>query len=94
MDNNLGNVIKNSTARAYIYGGYVIAGVLIGLAQAVIPDPDPEWLQYAFNGWAYLAIPVGTLAAANSNIVPTKFVTTDKVETVVSENTTVEGDNL
>lgn len=88
MDSNLGNVIKNDKARAIIYGVYVVVGLLIGTLQAVISDPDPYWLEAAFRGWAYLSIPVGGLAAVNSQIIP-KYVAVDKAETVNAQTANV-----
>lgn len=92
MDTNLGNIVKNGTARAVIYGTYVVVGLIIGTLQAVLADPDPEWLEALFRGWAYLSIPVGGLAAANSNIIPTRFITTQNVENVEAENISVQPD--
>lgn len=89
MDTNLGNIIKNDKARAAIYGTYVILGIIIGTLQAVFVDPDPQWLETAFRGWSYLAIPVGGLAALNSNIVPTRYVTTGHIENVSAQQVTV-----
>jgi hypothetical protein len=58
MDNNLGNVIKNAKARAAIYATYVIVGA-----------NQPSWLAIALAVYGYLGIPVGGLAAVNSQIV-------------------------
>lgn len=88
MDNNLGNIIKNAKARAAIYGAYVIAGLLIGGIQvafaAVAGVEQPTWLTVALAVYAYLGIPVGGLAAANSAIVPAKVIETSSVEAVVA----------
>jgi hypothetical protein len=93
MDNNLGNVIKSSVARAWIYGAYVIAGLAVGALQvafaAVAGVEQPDWLTIALAVYAYLGIPVGGLAAVNSNIVPTKVVAAQNVEHVESEVTNV-----
>lgn len=73
MDNNLGNVIKNAKARATIYATYVIAGVILGglqVAFAAVEGADqPSWLAIALAVYGYLGIPVGGLAAVNSQIV-------------------------
>lgn len=90
MDNNLGNIIKNASARAWIYGTYVVAGLVIGAAKVAYIDPDPTWLVQTFEVWAYLSIPVGSLAALNSNIIPTRTIVTENVEAVSAESVTVE----
>jgi hypothetical protein len=92
MDNNLGNIIKNASARAWIYGIYVIVGLLIGGLKVWYQDPDPQWLTQAFDVWAYLSIPVGSLAALNSNIIPTRTVVTQNVEAVSADNVNIEPD--
>lgn len=74
MDNNLGNIIKNAKVRAGIYGTYVIVGVAIGALQigfaASTAGAQPEWLTIALAVFGYLGIPVGSLAVANSSIIP------------------------
>ena len=94
MDNNLGNIIKNASARAWIYGTYVVVGLLIGAAKVAYVDPDPTWLVQAFDVWAYLSIPVGSLAALNSNIIPTRTVVTQNVEAISADSVSVEADPL
>lgn len=89
MDNNLGNIIKNDTARAVIYSAWVISGILIGAGQVAFTDPDPEWLTTTFNIWSYLGLFIGSLAVVNSKAVPVQYVSAQNVQTVQSENTTV-----
>lgn len=67
---HLGVIVKNATARAVIYGAYVIAIIVAGACQvgyAALELPNPDWLVVAVPVLAYLGVPVGTLAVANTN---------------------------
>lgn len=67
---NLGVIVKNAKARAFIYGGYVVAIIAAGATQvgfASIEVAQPEWLTASLAVLAYLGVPVGTLAVANTN---------------------------
>jgi len=67
--NDLGVIIGNSTARKTIYGLYVLALLTVGAIQvalAAVQIPQPSWLVAALAVLAYLGIPVGGLAAANT----------------------------
>lgn len=71
---NLGSVITNPAARKLIYGIYVVAIVIIGaiqVAYAAVPawGGQPDWLAAALAVTAYLGIPVGGLALANTSTV-------------------------
>lgn len=66
---NLGNVVENSTARKAIYGAYTVAAIVIGGVAAYflgIQTPIPQEVIGAQAVIAYLAIPVGGLALANT----------------------------
>lgn len=94
MDKNLGNVIKNATARAYIYGTYVVLGVLIGATQIGFASIEglsqPTWLTVTLAVYGYLGIPVGGLAAVNSEIVArANLVTVEKVDSVTADTANV-----
>ena len=66
---NLGSVISDATIRKVIYSAYVIALVLVGAAQvayAAVSVATPSWLTIALAVLAYLGVPVGGLALANT----------------------------
>jgi hypothetical protein len=74
---NLGVVITNARARRVIYGAYVIALVIAGAAQAwfaALQLAQPSALVGALAVLAYLGIPVGALALANTGTPPAPFV--------------------
>ncbi|WP_144795685.1 hypothetical protein [Microbacterium paludicola] len=65
----LGNVVSNPTARKVIYGAYAVAAVVVGGTAAYflgIQAPVPEPVIGAQAVIAYLGIPVGGLALANT----------------------------
>lgn len=67
---DLGVIVKNAKARAYIYGAYVVAIIIAGATQvgfAAVEVSQPEWLTAGLAVLAYLGVPVGTLAVANTN---------------------------
>lgn len=67
---HLGVIVKNAKARAAIYGTYVVALIAAGAAQvgfAALAIDQPDFLVASLAILAYLGIPVGTLAAANTN---------------------------
>lgn len=67
--NDLGVIITSARARKIIYGGYVLALVAAGGAQVAYADlgiAAPDWLSASVAVLAYLGIPVGGLAAANT----------------------------
>jgi len=66
---DIGRVITSTSARKIIYGVYVVGVVLIGAAQvayAALQLGQPDWLTVALAVSAYLGLPVGTLALANT----------------------------
>lgn len=66
----LGVIVKNAKARAFIYGGYVIAIIAAGAVQvgyASLEISQPDWLTASLAVLAYLGVPVGTLAVANTS---------------------------
>lgn len=88
MDQNLGNIIKNAKARAAIYGTYVIIGLIFGALQVAFAagaGEQPDWVTISLAVYTYLGIPVGTLAVANSSIIPTKVVAAENVENVQAD---------
>lgn len=65
----LGVVVTNKTARRVIYGAYVGAAVVVGGVAAYFigtQHPLPEAVIGAQSVIAYLGIPVGGLAIANT----------------------------
>ncbi len=66
---NLGSVITSPTVRKIIYGVYIVALVIVGAAQvgfAAVEAGQPEWLTIALAVLAYLGVPIGGLAIANT----------------------------
>jgi hypothetical protein len=66
----LGVIVKNAKARAIIYGTYVVAIIVAGAAQVAFASLElgqPDILVAAVAVLAYLGVPVGTLAVANTN---------------------------
>lgn len=66
----LGNVVTSPVARRVIYGTYAAAGVIVGGIAAYFLGTGvglPEPLVGAQAVIAYLAIPVGGLALANTS---------------------------
>jgi len=66
----LGVIVKDARARAVIYGAYVVALIAAGATQvgfASLEVTQPDWLVASLAVLAYLGIPVGTLAVANTN---------------------------
>lgn len=67
---NIGNVITNTTVRKVIYGVFAILGVVIGATQvgfaAIEGAGQPEWLTVTLAVYAFLSVPVGTLALTNT----------------------------
>lgn len=67
---DLGAIIPSGAARKVIYGTYAVAAVVVGGAAAYflgVGDPIPGVVVGAQAVIAYLAIPVGGLAAANTS---------------------------
>ena len=65
----LGVIVKDARARSFIYGAYVIAIIAAGAAQvafASLEIAQPDFLVAAVAVLAYLGVPVGTLAVANT----------------------------
>jgi len=71
---NLGSVVTNATIRKAIYSTYVVALVIAGGLQVAFANPElggqPVWLTVALSVLAYLGIPVGGLALANTGTPP------------------------
>lgn len=66
---NVGTVIKNPTARKVVYGVYAVGAVVVGGIAAYflgVQIPIPEQVVGAQAVIAYLAIPIGGLALANT----------------------------
>ena len=75
---SLGSVISNPAVRKAIYSVYVIALVVVGALQvafATLEGPAPQWLTITLAVLAYLGVPVGGLALANTSNVPAAIVT-------------------
>lgn len=71
MDNiNLGSIISNDFARKVIYATYAVAVIVAGGLQVWFSSVDgviPGWLDGALNVLAYLGVPIGGLALANTS---------------------------
>lgn len=73
---NLGNIITNPLIRKTIYGVYVILIVIAGALQVAYASVEsfggqPDWLTAGLAVLAYLGVPVGGLALANTATVKT-----------------------
>lgn len=70
-DSSLGTVVTNPTVRKIIYGLYVVIGVIFGATQvgfaAIEGAGQPEWLTVALAVYAFLSVPVGSLALVNTS---------------------------
>jgi hypothetical protein len=67
---DLGVIVKNAKVRAAIYGTYVVAIIVAGGAQVAFASLElaqPDYLVASLAVLAYLGIPVGTLAVANTS---------------------------
>lgn len=67
---HLGTIVTSPRARKTIYAVYVVAIILIGAIQigfASLSAAQPDWLTVALAVTAYLGVPVGGLAAANTS---------------------------
>ena len=65
----LGVVIKSPAARRGIYSTYAILAIAVGaiVAGFGVTGFLPAWLEAAQSVVAYLAVPIGGLAAVNAN---------------------------
>lgn len=67
--NDLGVIITSARVRKAIYGSYVLALVGAGATQVAYASLElsaPTWLVASVAVLAYLGIPVGGIAAANT----------------------------
>jgi hypothetical protein len=67
---DLGVIVKNARVRAGIYSAYVIAIIAAGATQVAFASLElaqPDFLIASLAVLAYLGVPVGTLAVANTN---------------------------
>lgn len=69
-DSSLGTVITNPNVRKVIYGIYIVAGVIFGAVQvafaAIEGAGQPDWLTVTLAVYAFLSVPVGSLALVNT----------------------------
>lgn len=66
----LGVIVKNAKVRAGIYSAYVVAIIAAGATQVAFASLElgqPDFLVASLAVLAYLGVPVGTLAVANTN---------------------------
>lgn len=67
---NLGNVIDSALARKIIYSVYIVLGVILGAVQvgfaAIEGAGQPDWLTIALAVYAFLSVPLGSLAVSNT----------------------------
>lgn len=70
---NIGSLIASANIRKAIYAAYVVAGVLIGATQVGFASIEgagqPTWLTVSLAVYAFLSVPLGSLAAANTGVV-------------------------
>ena len=70
QDTNIGQFISDPTIRKGIYGSYVGAGVILGATQvgfsAIEGAGQPTWLTVALAVYAFLSVPLGSLALSNT----------------------------
>ncbi len=67
---NLGTIITSGLARKVIYGVYVVLIVIAGgiqVAFAAVSTDQPTWLTAGLAVLAYLGVPIGGLALANTS---------------------------
>lgn len=82
---NLGNVIASIKARKAIYSAYIVAGVAIGATQVGFASVEgagqPTWLTVALAVYAFLSVPLGSLAVANTpSSLPEAIATVEEAE--------------
>lgn len=69
-DSSLGTVVTNPLVRKVIYGVYIVAGVILGAIQvgfaAMEGAGQPDWLTVTLAVYAFLSVPVGSLALVNT----------------------------
>lgn len=69
-DSSLGTVITNPNVRKVIYGIYIVAGVILGAVQVAFASiagaGQPDWLTVSLAVYAFLSVPVGSLALVNT----------------------------
>lgn len=69
-DSSLGTVVTNPLVRKVIYGIYIVAGVLLGAIQVGFAAAEgagqPDWLTITLAVYAFLSVPVGSLALVNT----------------------------
>lgn len=69
-DSSLGTVITNPNVRKVIYGIYIVVGVILGAIQvafaAIEGAGQPDWLTVTLAVYAFLSVPVGSLALVNT----------------------------
>lgn len=67
---NLGNIVTDPVVRKVIYAVFVLAGLVIGATQVAYASIEgagqPTWLTAALAVYAFLSIPIGSLALANA----------------------------
>ncbi len=66
---DLGVIVTSARVRRMIYGVYVLLVIAVGAVQvgfAAVEAGQPDWLVATLAVLAYLGIPVGTLAVANT----------------------------
>lgn len=69
-DSSLGTVVTNPVVRKAIYGIYIVTGVILGAVQvafaAIEGAGQPDWLTVVLAVYAFLSVPVGSLALVNT----------------------------
>jgi hypothetical protein len=99
--NNLGVIITNNTVRRAVYGTYVIVVIGAGAAQVgytALQVAQPSWLTAGLAVLAYLGVPIGALALANTanpkKIVSTAAATTSDPALITAAAAPVASDAL
>lgn len=86
---NLGSIITNAIVRKSIYAVYAVGIVVLGAIQvgfASVPDwgGQPAWLTAALAVAAYLGVPIGGLALANTSTTTATVIPVDAAPTVLT----------
>jgi hypothetical protein len=82
---NLGNVIASIAIRKAIYSAYIIAGIVIGATQVAFASIEgagqPTWLTVTLAVYAFLSVPIGSLAISNTpSSLPEAIATVEEAE--------------
>ena len=75
--------------RKYLYAAYGVVGLVVACVDVYFGSSDPAWVQPTQDVLAYLAVPMGVLAASN-----TPASAAEVADAVAEAQTPVEEDDL